>query len=608
MENSPLPGTPTPLRTRTPRALRRERSPLAASPAERREPGEAREAPRRRRPPRAASRRPSLRWGFLPLLTVTLAPGCGPGAPDPTPPLPPLPQESKEGVEPVLDSIEVAGPDGPKPLVPAFASEIRHYAVRCAERETLSVAAVAAAGNDTEPATLTLNGDPLPDGGTEVSLRDDQDLAVEVRRGDLATTYAVHCVPLDFPEVTVTTRRPGPAEGLLLVDPSYDSAAGGRVSYLAVLDDHGVPRFHRRVPVRAFNFRRHAAHRLYSYANAIEDESCSIREVEVVLLDELLEVVDRVRAAGLCNTDLHDFLITPEGNFLFIAYIPAERDFSAVPDGKGEYSYSTAEPTHDSVIQEVSPEGEVVFRWNSGEGREGPPIELADCRMLSFPEQYARLNSFSLTTEGNLLASFRGCAQVLEIERPSGRVLRQVGGRAPAIPDGRVHHRFVGDPYPVGFCGQHTPIETGRSANGDLRLALFDNGVGCPGDEHRRRWHRNHPSRVVEYRLSGDEAIFLRHREIPFPVDIAGSVQALENGNWLISQGWTAPTPLLEGIRDRFERFGNTDGSRRPTSVVEMDPTGREVLAITMETPAGERALIYRAYREPGLTIPLNLP
>ena len=503
--------------------------------------------------------------------------GCG------TPEIPPPP--------PQLASLTVAGPEGPKELVPRFDPAIRHYAVRCAERETLTVAATAERGNGNETANepesvfdLFLNGAPLPAGSGEVSLAHDQDLSVEIRRGAESATYAVHCVPLDFPEVSVVTLDSGLAEGLLLLDPWYESDDGDYVGYLAALDDHGVPRFLRRVEERAWNFRRHPAHRLYSYASLRrEDESCSYAEVEIVLLDDRFAEVDRLRAVGLCNTDLHDFLITPEGNHLFLAYVPAERDFSAVPDEDGDYPWATTEATHDSVIQEVTPEGEVVFQWNSGEPRgdgAGPPLKMTDCRVDQFPDHYAWLNSLTLTGEGNLLASFRGCAQVLEIERPSGRVLRQLGGSAPAIPDGRVHHRFVGDPVPGGFCGQHTPIETGRSANGDLRLALFDNGNHCPGGFDRPR------SRVVEYRLGDGEAVFLRHYESLFAMHIAGSVQALANGNWLVTWGW--------------------GGNRPQTSLVEVDPSGREVLK--MHLSGDHRAQIYRAYREPGLDLPLNLP
>ena len=559
-------------------------------------PGALRRLPR---PPRAAPRRPALVAGAFPLLVVTLAAGCGLDSS--------APQET-EGAEPVLESLAVAGPDGPKPLVPAFAPGIRHYAVRCAERQTLTVTArpETAAGSAGEPPEITVNGDQFIEGRAEVSLRHDQDLAVAVRRGAESTTYAIHCVPHDFPEVTVLARPPGPADGLLVLDPAYHTEDGERISYLAVLDDHGVPRFRRRIEGGAQNFRWHAAHRRYSYmaygAPCTDRSGEVVESTEVVILDEGFEVVDRARAVGHCATDNHDFLLTPEGNYLFLSYPPAERDFSAIPDANGEYPWSSAEATHDSVIQEVTPAGEVVFEWNSGEARgdgTGPPLKFADCRVHHFPENYAWLNSFSFTAEGNLLASFRGCAQVLEIERPSGRVLRQLGGSAPALADGRLHHRFVGDPYPVGFCGQHTPIETGRSANGDLRIALFDNGVHCLEDLARPRPHENHPSRMVEYRLSGDEAVFLRHHESLFPSDRTGAVQALPNGNRLVTWG-----------------FGP---GRPPTSLVEVDPTGREVFEMRVRSPTPDdreartyrpyrRALIYRAYRETGLTIPLNLP
>ena len=578
--------------------------------AERRPAAETRPVPAPSRSPRPAPGRrpfpaaalpaaPAVSLAVFPAisLAVFLAAGCGPGAPSPA------------DARPVLDSLAVAGPAGPKPLVPDFAPGIHHYAVRCAEHETLTVTAAAGSAGETagETAVTTLNGAPLPGGRGEVTLRHDQDLAVAVRRGAESTIYAVHCVPLDFPEVEVLTRRPGPADGLLVLDPAYHTEDGERISYLAVLDDHGVPRFRRRIEGGAQNFRWHAAHRRYSYlayGAHCTDRSGQVGEsTEAVLLDEGFEVVDRAHAVGHCATDNHDFLLTAEGNYLFLAYPPAERDFSAVPDESGEYPWSSAEATHDSVIQEVTPAGEVVFEWNSGESRDGrgPPIRPADCRVHRFPDHYAWLNSFSFTAEGNLLASFRGCAQVLEIERPSGRVLRQLGGSAPAIPDGRVHHRFVGDPYPVGFCGQHTPIETGRGANGDLRIALFDNGVHCLEDldEVSPGPHQNHHSRMVEYRLSGDEAVFLRHHESLAPSYAAGAVQALPNGNRLVTWGRGPGRPL--------------------SSLVEVDPTGRAVfeMRVRSPTPGDEdartwrphrRALIYRAYRETGLTVPLNLP
>ena len=406
-----------------------------------------------------------------------------------------------------------------------------------------------------------------------------------VSDGGDSATYAVHCVGLDFPRVWTVGRAPGRRDGLLLVDPTYMDEDGEEVSHIAILDDNGVPRFHRRIPGWVFNFRRHAAHRMYSYNREVRHDPPF---GEVVLLDERLDPVARPEPVGLHYADFHDFLLTDEGNYLFVVYEPAERDLSPYPDRDGEFPYSTAEPTRDSVIQEVSPEGEVLFQWNSWERDDGAPtIRTADCRWGEhWPRQYAHLNSLFLV-DGDIVASFKGCSQVLKIERPSGRILWQLGGSPPAVPDGRIHYTIVGDPEPGGFCGQHTAIESPPGV-----VTLFDNRVACPGDR-AGWWAWNAPdsaprrgARVVQYRLDRDEAVFLREYRGLHGSTAAGAVQLLERGGWLITWGL---------------------GRERPdTGAIEVDRAGRVGFAVALR--GRYRAHLYRAYREYGLRVPLNLP
>ena len=485
-------------------------------------------------------------------------------------------------------AVQVAGEDSARPgnrLRPKFDPETFHYAVRCDDPETLSVSAAAG-----EASAVTLNGTPVPLAfeGRGVVLGHDQDLAVVVSDGEDSVTYAVHCVDREFPPVRTVVREPERRDGLLLVDPVRVNHSGEPVSHIAILDDNGVPRFHRRISGTAANFRWHAAHRMYSYYR--KDEHPGILSGSVVLLDERLKPAAWPEPVGIHHADFHDFRLTDEGNYLFVVYDPAERDMSPYPAPDGEFPYSTAEPTRDSVIQEVSPEGEVLFQWNSWEYEDGsgPTIRTADCRWgASWPRQYGHLNSLFLV-DGDIVASFRGCSQVLKIERPSGRVRWQLGGARPAIPDGRLHYSIVGDPEPEGFCGQHTAIESPPGT-----LTLFDNGRRCPADHSR--W-RDSPAeavreaRVVEYRLEGQEAVFSREYRSHLPSHARGAVQLLGGGRWLISWGV---------------------GSERPeTAASEVDAAGREVFAIAFPRPGRDtsRVRLYRAYREYGLRVPLNLP
>ena len=470
----------------------------------------------------------------------------------------------------------------PKRLRPDFDPETFHYAVRCDDPETLSVSGAAAGST----ATVTLNGAPVPRRfeEREVVLRHDQDLAIVVSDGGDSATYAVHCVGLDFPRVWTVGREPGRRDGLLLVDPIYMWEGGEEVSHIAILDDNGVPRFHRRVPGWVFNFRWHAAHRMYSYNRQVRSDPPFS---EVVLLDERLDPVARPEPVGLHHPDQHDFLLTDEGNYLFVVFEPVERDLSPYPDRDAEFPFSTAELTVDYVIQEVSPDGEVLFQWNSWGKEDGAPaIRVADCVWTNRRPRawgWAHLNSLFLA-DGDIVASFRGCSQVLKIERPSGRVLWQLGGSPPAVPDGRIHYTIVGDPEPEGFCGQHTAIESPPGV-----VTLFDNRVLCLADppgwwESPAASRRG--ARVVQYRLDGDEAIFLREYRGLHGSTTAGAVQLLERGRWLITWG---------------------NGRNRPdTGAVEVDDAGRVVFAVALR--GRYRAHLYRAYREYGLRVPLNLP
>ena len=431
-------------------------------------------------------------------------------------------------------------------LRPPFSPDVFHYALPCNGEDTLSVRA-----SSTTDTLLRLNGQP-GDGTTTTHWQlqpapDDHlnllllpDPAADEDGATLAgagaadattghTSYTLHCIPPDFPEVEIVHKQPGRGDGLLLLTPYHPlSGAMEKTFWLAMLDDNGVPRFRRRVPAGAHNFRWHPAARLFSYNQAQPNDNGP-----VVLLDDRLQEVARVgTVAGLAPAMMHDFLITPEGNYLFIVNQPAVRDFSSYPPVDDDRPQpATNQHTVDAIIQEVTPDGQEVFRWNAWHH-----LKLADCRWTRFPKEYAKLNSLYLDADGNILASFRACSTVLKIHRPTGRVLWQLGGSDPAAPDpfdttrptfARTWYRPDGDPHRT-FCSQHSAVETPQG-----HVLLFDNGQ-CPPAEGGDRLS----SRVVLYRLEPDgTASFLRHHEPGRWTPYAGAVTPLPNGNWLISWG-----------------------------------------------------------------------
>ena len=464
-------------------------------------------------------------------------------------------------------------------LYPAFDPAVRRYALRCGYRDGLTLQ-LSAAIPDTR---LTVNGESVAGDGGEAFLSglddEDEDIVIELLRGGVVSRYVLHCLADDFPEITATA-RPGVSDGLILVSVWMQDEAQAYSSWIAMIDNQGVPRFRRRIDRRVDSFKPQpnadfpfSYGREAGYSENPRDDNW--RSYEFVLLDRGLEPVRVVRvAAPLTHTDIHDFVLRENGNAAFIAYEPARRDLSAMTRDDGA-PYGAAEPVEDSVIQEVAPDGTEVFRWNSWDH-----LAPEDCTQHRFPWDYAHLNSLQFV-DGDIVASFRGCSQVLRIDGSSGDVVWRLGrsNRDWARPPLAI----VGDPYGE-FCGQHSArlLPEGR-------LLLFDNGGHCQVDPAGGRPRRQDQqfSRVVEYQINprSGTATFVRHHGLHGAFEgyarSWGGVQGLENGNWLISWG----------------RGGRVPETPPPdVTLTEIDPsTGEELLTVRIEHDG--KLLTSQAYR-----------
>ena len=487
--------------------------------------------------------------------------------------------------KPGLSSLQVTGGGG---FYPAFDTGILHYAVRCVDGTALQVTAQAGESD----ATLVLPHEGSTHTGTaqaSVHVNEDHDVAIEVRDSGGTATYVVHCIPADFPDIVIEKRTEAVADGLLLMTPGVRDSAPP-IWFLAIIDNNGVPRWVLRPNERARNFRRHPDGR-YSFsergADGIEP---------TVILDAGFNRVDEAKLSGGLDPDAtggHDFLILDNGNYLVMSYYPTPRDFSEQVDCTTveRRCVSDAGEETDSVVQEVTPDGEVVLEWNSWDH-----VKIADCTVHRFPNDYAHLNSLH-ELDGDIVAGLRGCNQVLLLERDTGAVKWQMGGSEPMRADrpqaaaGPAQFLpLAGDPLGE-FCGQHHVTATPEG-----RVLMFDNGSNCHGERKLQRI-----TRVVEYDISsGTEARWVREYRLPEADGFAfsgGGVTALANGNWLITWGGNLRGPDEAQLAE-------------PVAVSEVDPaTGTEILRIRMERDgqAYNTARVYRE-RESDLAIPLNLP
>ncbi|MEL7186878.1 MAG: aryl-sulfate sulfotransferase, partial [Pseudomonadota bacterium] len=381
---------------------------------------------------------------------------------------------------------------------------------------------------------------------------DGRDIVIQVSQGSGAKRYTLHCIPLDVPDMDISVSTSEVSDGLLFVTPQF-SVLDERKTYLLIIDNNGVPRFQRKIDGRAIDFKLHP-NGMYTYALRVGRNQFGIVDSVIVVLDDSFDEIDRLSTVGLTQTDNHDFIFTEEGSHIFVSYNSVVRDMTA-------FGLSAEEVVGDSVIQEVDNNGNIIFEWSSWDH-----IDLSDCQQTGyprFPADYAHVNAVSLTEDGDLIGSFRGCAQVLRIDRSTGDVDWYLGGS-------QSDYLITGDPFNE-FCGQHTAWQL---ENGNV--LMFDNGSFCLGD---REALYGQFSRAVEYSLDPEtsQAMFVRDYSLDGAYQAftrsQGSVQPLTNGNWLV--GW---------------------GNGPDVAVTEVSPSGQTVFEMRLSVE-GETSVSYRAFR-----------
>ena len=296
-------------------------------------------------------------------------------------------------------------------LSPTFGADILHYAIGCTEAgDTMTVTPTAASG-----VRLAVNGVQTASGtGTAVTVAAESDVHIALSGADGAsTTYVVHCLipELWLMEAAKTSGATGILEDLILLK------LGDHTTTVAMLDNNAVPRFHRDVGHRVWAYFRvgrvdvadqrqgHEPEYRYAYIKNITGAQ------EWVILNRDLELFDTATTeAPLVTTDVHDLRILENGNYLLMAYEPAERDLSDLPFDHPDVDAVQPQTIKDSALQIVTPAGQALFTWNTWGN-----MPLEDCSQERFPDGYAHLNSLQML-DGLIFASFRGCSQVLAID------------------------------------------------------------------------------------------------------------------------------------------------------------------------------------------------
>lgn len=226
---------------------------------------------------------------------------------------------------------------------------------------------------------------------------------------------------------------------------------------------------------------------------------------EGIIFNDKYQEIATVRAANGLSVDLHEFEITPQGDAYVIATSPVR-----LPGLNRQVM--------DAEVQEIDiATGLVLFDWHaidhiplSQSSKWGPkqPGHILD--------PY-HLNSISLDSDGNLLISARNTSAIYKINRLTGKIMWQLGGKNSSFKMGAG----------TSFAYQHDAV---MQSNGTL--TLFDDGGGPP------RVHRYSRGLRLSLNMKKMTASVVRSYNHPPPIASAfeGGEQALSGGDTFV--GW----------------------------------------------------------------------
>ena len=339
------------------------------------------------------------------------------------------------------------------------------------------------------------------------------DFAVAAVGDDQRRAYRVRCLPADFPRWRFQ-RFEGVAPGTFTV--SFNDGE----PWIVVFDHSGTPRWWFKPPTRALWAQVLANGRIAWSRSFGDGYGLDPRMAfEVRSLSGRLRRV--VRSEGAI-VDGHEFNQLGNGNVLIDAYPPGG-DVDLTRFGGPARTHAVF-----AEIQEVDPEGRVVWRWNSrgriGLGETGRWWRnvLSNPKAPAGADQYdpVHINSIDLGPGGEVVMSTRHTDAVYGIDRASGRIEWKLGGTP--TPESM---RVAGDPARKLFGGQHD-VRLGS----DGVLSIFDNGKDRP-----------RLPRVVFYRLDPERrtATYLGQLNDPrvHRSHCCGSARPLPGDGWLVSWG-----------------------------------------------------------------------
>jgi hypothetical protein len=318
-------------------------------------------------------------------------------------------------------------------------------------------------------------------------------------------------VPTGFPLITVTTSNNPDPEYIFI-----DNRGGNGTPYNVIFDNSGSPVWYQLMPDERRDMK--VQH------NGVLTMLARTGGYRFVGLDTHYREITNYWAVNGCSTDEHELQVLADGRYLLVGLCYQTVDMTRYLSGA-----NAAASVGETMIQEFTPAGELIFQWRPWDHYDVRDLRLDDPRSSSF--RFPHMNAIDIDTDGHILLSCRHLSEVTKINRDSGEIIWRLGG---------AHNQFtfLNDSL-NGFENQHAirMVTTNR-------YTLFDNGD----------LHSPQVSRGVEYELNLTNMtarVVWQYPATPttsFYSYYMGNVQRLPNGNTLIN--WAVGNlPKLTEVR-----------------------------------------------------------
>jgi hypothetical protein len=207
------------------------------------------------------------------------------------------------------------------------------------------------------------------------------------------------------------------------------------------------------------------------------------------IYNDQYQPIATVNAGNGLSADGHEFLITPQNTALILSYTTATADLTSIGGPPNQ-------TVIDGVVQEIDIKtGNVLFQWNSADHVPYSQSEQPLPASPSTPWDWFHINAVKLDTDGNLLIDARDTWTTYKVNRSTGQIIWQLGGKASSFKLQAAPGQSLNNAGEI-FAWQHD-----AEAQGNNVYTLFDNESAGAGNTGSGSTSEYGTSRAVTVKL-----------------------------------------------------------------------------------------------------------